>query len=308
MNTSLTPAPDISITASDNFRPASASRPALHRVGLALLFLACGLATFIFGSNYFDLFPTNGNPFYSGGLAALFLVAAVWLRRAERRRPFWPVAYAFFVANMVWLITTLAGGFGNWTLRALSLAAETPLGTAVAKIGEMLGAVAIILLLCLPAGFTLESLWLKRGNLWWALVAGGLAIVNFGTNALMASAGAPRSLGAIGELFLWGLVFSLANSFMEELWFRGLFLGRLAPHIGAGGAVLITALIFGLLHAGANYIDPAILVVTLLNIFTHGLVLGWLMLKTDSLWAAVLYHCAMDLWLFVGPLGSLIWG
>ena len=40
---------------------------------------------------------------------------------------------------------------------------------------------------------------------------------------------------------------------------------------------------------------------TLLNIFTHGIVLGWLMLKTDSLWGAVLYHAAMDLWLFIGP-------
>jgi membrane protease YdiL (CAAX protease family) len=115
-------------------------------------------------------------------------------------------------------------------------------------------------------------------------------------------------MSTIGELFLWGLVFSLANSFMEELWFRGLFLGRLRPHIGAGGAVVVTAVIFGLIHAGAFYIEPAVLAVTLLNITTHGLVLGWLMLKTDSLWAAVLYHCAMDLWLFVGPLGAAIRG
>lgn len=43
---------------------------------------------------------------------------------------------------------------------------------------------------------------------------------------------------------LWGLVFSLANGFMEELWFRGIFLGKLQPLIGTGAATLLTALLF----------------------------------------------------------------
>jgi membrane protease YdiL (CAAX protease family) len=41
--------------------------------------------------------------------------------------------------------------------------------------------------------------------------------------------------------------------------------------------------------------------VFLINTFTHALVLGWLIYKTDNLWCAALYHTAMDLWLFVGP-------
>ncbi len=36
-----------------------------------------------------------------------------------------------------------------------------------------------------------------------------------------------RDLDALGALLLWGVVFSAANGFMEELWIRGLFLGRL---------------------------------------------------------------------------------
>ena len=151
---------------------AGAARSTAARLGLALLFTACGVASLFFGSNYFDLSPTNGNPLYQGGLAALFLAAAVWLRRSEKLRPFWPAAYAFFVATMVWLVTTLAGGFGNWSLRWLGMTVATPAGLAVYKVGEVTGTVAIILALSLPAGFTLDSLWLRRGNLRWAMVAG----------------------------------------------------------------------------------------------------------------------------------------
>ena len=298
----------MSIKASRHIPSSRSADSTAGRSGLALAYLVCGAATFIFGANYFELFPTNGNLFYTGGLAAMFLVTALWMRRYERLRAFWTIAYAFFVANMVWVVTTLVDGFGNWPLRWFGLTAFTPEGAAVAKVGEAIGATVLIVGLCLPAGLTLGSLGLRRGHLLWAGVAGGLAIVNFGTNALMASSAQDLATTSLGSLFLWGLVFSLANGFMEELWFRGLFLGRLVPHIGAGGAVVVTAVIFGLLHVGADYLDPAVVAVTLLNIVTHGVVLGWLMLKTDSLWGAVLYHCAMDLWLFVGPLGSQIRG
>lgn len=291
-------APDPGLAAIPTF-----SHSLAGRVVVALLCLAAGVACFVFGSNYFRLFPTNDNPLYQGGLAGLFLAAALLMRRSPRFAQYWTIAYAFFVATAVWLITTLAGGFGNWALRLAGMSASTPAGTAVAKVGEAIGTVAIILLLCWPAGFTLGSLYLKRGQLKWAVLIGVLVIVNFATAALMAAAGQPRDLDTLGSLMLWGLVFSLANGFMEELWFRGLFLGRLAPHLGAGGAVVVMAVLFALVHLGAGYLEPAAVVVFLLNTFTHALVLGYLILKTDTLWGAALYHAAMDLWLFIGPLG-----
>jgi membrane protease YdiL (CAAX protease family) len=281
-------------------------RSTAGRVALAVVFLAAGVATFVFGANYFRRFPTNFNPWYEGALALLFLAAALGLRRSHRFHSFWPAAYAFFVANMVWLVTTLlakspAGGFGNWALRLSGLTGSTPAGLAAAKVGEAVGAVAIILVLCRAAGFSLGSLYLKRGQLKWALLAGVLVVLNFTTAALMATAGQPRGLDVLGQLLLWGAVFSAANGFMEELWFRGLLLGRLAPHIGTGGAVIVTALVFSLSHVGAWYLDPAAIGVFLINTFTHAVVLGYLIHKTDNLWGAALYHMAMDLWLFVGP-------
>jgi membrane protease YdiL (CAAX protease family) len=267
-----------------------------------VIFVALGLATFLLGANTYRLFPTNGSALYEGGLAALCLAAALGLRRSRRFQSLWPVAYAFFVANMVWWLSTLAGGFGNWVLRRLALAADTPQGMAVAKLGESLAVVAIILALCLPAGFSLSSLYLQRGRLKWALLIGIVVILNFTTAALMATAGQPRAPEALGQVILWGLVFSAANGFMEELWIRGLLLGRLAPHLGPGGAVLVTAVVFALMHAGAVYYDPATVTVFVVNTFTHALVLGYLILKTDTLWGAALYHMAMDLWLFIATL------
>lgn len=49
--------------------------------------------------------------------------------------------------------------------------------------------------------------------------------------------------------------FSLINAFMEEIWFRGLFLRRLEPALGAAGALLLTTLAFGTSHLFATYVD-----------------------------------------------------
>ena len=277
----------------------------IGRLGLAGLVLIAGIACFVLAGNYFRIFPTNDNLLYQGSLAALFLAAALALHRSARLEPLWPVAYAFFVATMVWLLTTLTDGLlSNWVLRLTGLAITTPAGLAVGKLGEAVGTIAIILLLARLAGWTPASLLLRRGNLKWALAAGALVIVNFGTASLMTTADNQTDFDALGRLLLWGLVFAAANGLMEELWFRGLFVSRLTPHLGATGTVIVTAIIFALMHAGAVYYSPAAIPVYVLNVFTHGLVLGWLIFKTDSLWAAALYHLAMDWWLFIGPLGA----
>jgi len=274
-----------------------------HRLGLFTLFLACGVAVFLLGCNTYRIFPTNKNLAYEGGLAVTFLIAALLMRNSERWARYWQIAYAFFIASAVWFITTLVGGFGGWALRLTNLSDSTPMGTAIAKVGEVIGAVTIILVLNRLAGADLGSVFIKRGNLKWALPIGLAVLVNFATAALMASAGKYTQLDLLGTMMLWGLVFSLANGFMEELWFRGIFLGKLQPLIGRGAAILLTALLFSIMHAGAFYASPFVLPVFLLNLFTHGLAMGYLVYKMDNLWGASLYHAACDWWLFIVTVG-----
>jgi membrane protease YdiL (CAAX protease family) len=148
------------------------------------------------------------------------------------------------------------------------------MGAAIAKVGEAIGTVAIILVLNRLAGADLGSAFIRRGNLKWALLVGIAVLLNFATAALMASASRYAQLDLLGTMMLWGLVFSLANGFMEELWFRGIFLGKLRPLIGTGAAILLTALPFSIMHAGAVYMSPAAIPIYMINLFTHGLAMG----------------------------------
>ena len=56
-----------------------------QRLGLFTIFLACGFAILVFGSNYFEIFPTNKNLIYNLTLSLLFLVVAMWLKRDKHR-------------------------------------------------------------------------------------------------------------------------------------------------------------------------------------------------------------------------------
>jgi membrane protease YdiL (CAAX protease family) len=92
----------------------------------------------------------------------------------------------------------------------------------------------------------------------------------------------PRNLGeGIGALFAFVIVAPL----MEELLFRGLLLPGLERRHGAGPAVLVSALLFGLVHldwSGSLYA------------FVAGLLLGALRLRVGSLWPCVTLHAAVN--------------
>jgi membrane protease YdiL (CAAX protease family) len=91
---------------------------------------------------------------------------------------------------------------------------------------------------------------------------------------------------------------------MEELWLRGIFLRRFEPFLGVGGSVLLTALVFAMMHGAAYYFMPAVLPIFVLNTLTLGLACGYLMMKSDSIWGAVLIHAAADLFLFISVLAE----
>ena len=71
----------------------------------------------------------------------------------------------------------------------------------------------------------------------------------------------------------------------EEALFRGFVLPGLLNHMGAGPAVVATALVFSALH-----LEPG----TMVPIFLTGLALGWLRVKTESLWPCIAAHAAQN--------------
>jgi membrane protease YdiL (CAAX protease family) len=276
----------------------------VKRLVLFFVFFICEVAIFILGSNYFDLFPTNKNLTFNFVTCAVFLIAAVGFKRTERWNQYWRVTYAFFVASVAYPTTLFTIDWVNRLMGWFALTPDTTNGLAVGKVLEVILVVVPILVLTKLSGADMGSIFLKRGNLKLGLGIGGLVFANFATSALLFFAMRFTRIEMLGEAIVWGLAFSFANGFMEELWLRGIFLKRFEPFLGLHGSVWLTAIVFALMHGMAYYFMPAVLPIFVLNTLTLGLACGYLMMKSDSIWGAVLIHAAADLFLFIAVLAN----
>jgi membrane protease YdiL (CAAX protease family) len=273
------------------------------RIGLFVLILACGVAVLMFGVNYYKLFPTNGNLIYSASLCTVFLAAALLLKRSQKLNQFWQIAYAFFIASTVNLISILFGIYEIGFLRIFGSSSNTNQGMVISKIFEVILVVTPIIVLTKVARLDLGSLFLNKGNLKLGLGVGLLVFFNFTTSVLMFFSMSYPNLTKLGDALLWGFVFSLANGFSEELWFRGLFMKKLWPLVGFWATVILTSIWFALLHLMSAPVMPAQAIpIFAVNTLTLGLACGYLTLKTKSIWGAVIIHIAADLFLFVATL------
>ncbi|MFD0660928.1 CPBP family intramembrane glutamic endopeptidase [Thermocatellispora tengchongensis] len=114
---------------------------------------------------------------------------------------------------------------------------------------------------------------------------------------------APPAAVAAAQVALAFLVAPIVNcvgAFGEEWGWRGWLLPRLMP-MGTWRAVLVSGIIWGAWHApvtlrGYNYPELGWLAAPLWTGFCviYGALLGWLRLRTDSVWPAVVGHGALN--------------
>lgn len=271
----------------------------VQRLGSFVVFLVCGVAIFVVGSNYFTIFPTNRNLAYNVILSAVFFAASMWLKRDERLGKYWRVAFAFFSGSFAFLLTLLFSSGSSTVLGWFNLTVTTSPGIAIAKVYEMVLIIVPIIALNKLSGANLGSIYLQRGDLKRGLGIGMLVFFNLATSAFLYFAGRYTGMDSLMAAVAWGVVFSFANSFMEELWLRGIFLKRFEPSLGASGSILLTSILFSLMHVGAVYVTPAAMPIMLVYALTLGLGCGFLMMKTGSIWGAVLIHAAADFFLLI---------
>ena len=81
------------------------------------------------------------------------------------------------------------------------------------------------------------------------------------------------------------VVVAVAAPIVEELTYRGLGFAAVRQFFGAGAAVVVTALAFGLAHG---------LVIALPVLTIFGLILGWLRLRTRSLYPPIILHAIFN--------------
>jgi membrane protease YdiL (CAAX protease family) len=83
-------------------------------------------------------------------------------------------------------------------------------------------------------------------------------------------------------------VLSLAAGFGEEISYRGYAITVLLPVLGTPGAVVLTSVVFGVLHGYQG-------VLGILRTASMGGMLAWSFLASGSLWPPIIAHAAIDL-------------
>jgi len=265
-----------------------------HRFGLFLLFLALGLLLFLVFSHFRPLLPKNAELPSRIALILVLLGSSLLLRRSDRLRKYWLVIFAFFIAS---LAQALDYYFSGWLLGLLGLDMESPAGIAVDKLESTLLIVIPIILFTRLSGHSMGSIYLQKGNLRLGLIIGLTVFI------VVAALSIPWAQWQyrVGDLSLprvlpwipWILLFVLSNSINEELLFRGLFLQKLEPFLGAFPANLCMAIPFTMLHIGIDYSRNTLVLLALL--LPLGLLLGYVMQKTRSILGPWLIHASVDI-------------
>jgi membrane protease YdiL (CAAX protease family) len=119
------------------------------------------------------------------------------------------------------------------------------------------------------------------------IIMGYIEIESFGFHNIL--------INTVFTFLLWLLIIGVSVSWFEELTFRGYLLQNLNDGIGIKWAVLLSSIIFGLLHL----LNPnaTILSGIIIILITFILVLGWL--RTGQLWISFGLHAGWNF--FMGP-------
>lgn len=268
----------------------TANRGWVFRAGIFVLLLACGLFVFVpaYSSSQVLVYVRLGT-------ALAFLAAAVLLRRSERFREYWQIPLSLGTAATAMLISAY---WGDWLLGVLNVSQGTAASLAMTKLSEALWICLSIVAVTVLFGVDMGTIFLKRGKLKQGLLIGLLAFLLLSVIAVVQASTQGITLQQLLQLSPWILVFVLANGFMEELLYRGLFLKRYEPVLGRHLSNLVTALVFVTIHAQVSY-TPALLPF-LIGLFFLALLWGALMQRADSVIGSALFHAGADTLIILG--------
>jgi membrane protease YdiL (CAAX protease family) len=272
------------------------------RAGLALLFLATGLLVFsVFFGGESALAITRRlhlsfNQQVAGirglqvAVALISLTAALALRKSSRLRPYWRLAFAYFAALCSLILSDYTG---DWALILSGQALNTAKGFTALKLGEDAAIIGTIIVLALLTRDDPEELFLSKGRLRLGLIIGITSFLVFTVLGLSSTLAKGIRPDRVRELLPAFLLIALADGFMEESLFRGLFLRRLGRFVDHNWANVVTATVFTFMHLGVTF--TASLPTFLIIAFLLGLLCGWIMQRTGSVLAPALFHAGVDM-------------
>ena len=132
------------------------------------------------------------------------------------------------------------------------------------------------------------SVWLLPILVWVAVLTFnglyGVVVTEMGWDSLEPP-DLPFDTYGAGSLVITGLLVIVLGPFAEEVFFRGFVMAGLARRWGPVVGIVASSLLFSLAHGSVALIVP---------IFVAGSLLGWLYLRTGSLWGSIMVHMAQN--------------
>ena len=99
-----------------------------------------------------------------------------------------------------------------------------------------------------------------------------------------------ETLNQMGANGGWSvLMLAVLAPVMEEVLFRGILLESVREKYSSGRAIVVSALMFGVIH---------IIPQQVVNAFVIGLILGFIYVRTDSLWPVIIIHALNNFFVF----------
>ena len=268
-------------------------------IPMFLLILVLSLVMYLLSMTFAAHIPTGFQVKLRLLLVFGFLVGALVLRTTRPGGDITNVLYALFVASSAMFISWQ---FSGWGMRVLYLTLDSPEGLAVAKVSSVILTVAVILTLMKVGGYGRRTMFLRRGRLGLGLLIGVVSFLVLTALAVMQAIDAGTTRETLRRIAPWALTFALTNAFMEELLFRGIFLSKLEPLVGKWQSNLLVAIAFTAAHMQVGYTDDLPLFLGVL--FVLALAWGYVMQKTRSLLASVLFHAGADMLIMIAIFAS----
>ena len=260
----------------------------------------------------------GGRPWFVAVALPVIIVAAATLLPAAR----WP-AVAVLLAGVlvlrprrtqvVWLLGGLlplavrlawAGSSGAAPLLGLADCGNLFSAPAVARAVEAVVVIGTLATAAVLLGADRRSLSLR----WPARPIVALAIVGPLVVMPLALIAGPMLTGpffgpvqietGIAAAIVPALFLAVSNSALEELTFRGALLGWGIGAVGPTGALVLQAVLFGLVHTGPDFLNPLVQLPVLAAVAAGGLIAGLIVRRTGSLLLPFAIHVALDVPLY----------
>ena len=178
------------------------------------------------------------------------------------------IAFSFLSLNLAFLVVT------PFTSQFLNLNLNSSEGLALSKLSDSLIISTVIILSFLIAKQPLKSIFLTKGKLTAGILTGLIFFVLFGYLAFK-NPGQQMESEFLRKNWIWILVFVMANGFMEELIFRGIFLERLNLLFNHHLSILMTSVCFAVPHIIVSYQPNVVLFAGIC--FILGMICGYAM-------------------------------